>query len=172
LKIYKPQYVLAIDPSGSYNEGKGITGWALYEIATDSIIQCGEIKASKNDSQLEFWEAVLILIDNVRNTYKRTVISVEDFILYKSKASALIDSSLETSQLIGAIKMHCYLYNLRLYMRPAVRVMQRWTDDILVHKGYISNIGKSYYINCYKSALSDHIKDAIRHAVHCATFEL
>lgn len=168
------RYVLGIDPSGNFYEGKGITGWCVFDKVLDKVLECGSIKASLANSQLAYWYAHIELIRHVTKQYPEgsVAISMEDYVLYSNQAKAQINSAMETSQLIGVIKMRCWLYRLPLYMRTASQVKRRWADSILCHKNYIYQTGSSYFTECKTKVLCDHERDAIRHAVHCATFEL
>lgn len=166
--------MLGIDPSGSYKEGKGTTGWCLLDRDLNSIIKCGELRAESYSSQEAYWIAHLILIEQMFVKYREAgfVVSMEDYILYTNSIKSQINSAMETCQLIGAIKMACYVRSITLYMRTAVHVKRRWADSILVHNGYIYKSQQHYYTACHSPVLSDHVRDSIRHAVHCAIFEL
>jgi hypothetical protein len=170
----KVRYVLGIDPSGSFEEGKGRTGWCIFDIQNNVVLRCGEIQARNFKAQEAYWLAHKHMIEDMQNTYKEDglAVSMEDYILYTNAAASQIHSSMETCQLIGFIKMVCYLRGILLAMRTAVHVKKRWADEILIHNNYIYKVGKHHFVNCYNHPLSDHIRDAIRHAVHCATFEL
>lgn len=171
---YKIRYVLGIDPSGNFYEGKGITGWCVYDRKRDKIVKCGSIQASQAKTQLAYWYAHIEMIRSITEQYKEdgVVVSMEDYVLYSRQAKAQINSAMETSQLIGVVKMRCWLYNIPLFMRTASRVKSRWTDNILCNKGYLRKSGSSFFVDCKNHATCDHERDAIRHAVHCATFEL
>lgn len=168
------RYVLGIDPSGNYYEGKGITGWCVFDTKLDRVIECDSIKAAMAKSQLAYWYAHIELIRHCTERYGKNnvIVSMEDYVLYSHQAKAQINSAMETSQLIGVIKMRCWLYGIPLYMRTASRVKKRWTDHILCLKGYLRKSGSSFFVDCKAKVTCDHERDAIRHAVHCATFEL
>ena len=48
------------------------------------------------------------------------------------------------------------------------KIEDKLLNDILVKKGYLNVKGRCYYIGSV--LVSDHIQDALRHAVHFATF--
>lgn len=171
---YKIRYVLGIDPSGNFNEGKGITGWCVFDRALDRVVKCGSIQASHATSQLAYWQAQIEMIRFHINQYRTEgiVVSMEDYVLYSNQAKAQINSAMETSQLIGVIKMECWNRGAPLYMRTASQVKRRWADSVLCYKNYIHKVGNAYHVGCKLKVLCDHERDAIRHAVHCATFEL
>ena len=123
---------MGIDPSGAYKEGKGTTGWCILDNRTNKLLRVGTISAKNYDSAIEFWHAHVEAIAKMRRHYKSLAISIEDYILYKSSAMAQVNSQLETVQLIGIIKHYCYYNDLEIFIRPAVAVKKRWSDDILL----------------------------------------
>lgn len=168
-----PDYVLGIDPSGSFIEGKGTTGWCLFNRKLNKVTRCGSISATQYKTQEAYWIAHKCLIERyIEYTKNNMAVSVEDYRLYSNSARSQINSTLETSQLIGVIKVLCYIRGIKLYMRMAVAVKKRWADSILCHNNYIYKIGTAYFTECKSEHLCDHERDAIRHAVHCAMFEL
>lgn len=160
------RYVLAIDPSGSYKEGLGTTGWCLYDIETDKICKFGFIYAGNYTCQFQYWNAHIDLIDSLAG-FKPDIV-IEDYLLYGERADNQINSRLETPQLLGIIKYETYKRGLFIYIQTALQVKTRWNDNILEHKGYITKKGSSYYIG--ETLLSDHIRDSIRHAIHYKTY--
>ena len=153
---------------------KGITGNQDLKIPNE-IAEKYEIQTqaeTKNyDSAEEFWHAHIEAIAKMRRHYKSLAISLEDYILYKSSAMAQVNSQLETVQLIGIIKHYCYYNNLEIFIRPAVAVKKRWSDDILLFKGIIEKIGARYIVPDSKQTICEHERDSIRHAVHFNIFE-
>lgn len=177
LKAKQPniRYVLGIDPSGNFDEGKGTTGWCLFDRNTDSIIKCGYIQASNFETQMAYWGAHTILLEAIRGYCKgngKLVVSLEDYLLYAKSAQSQTNSRMETCQIIGVIKYWLHCNNIPLYVRKAAAVKRRWTDNILCNKNYIRKVELAYYTQCKAQALKEHERDAIRHAVHCSTFEL
>lgn len=148
--------ILAIDPSGSFKEGSGTTGWSILT-KKDNVVEVvayGELKASDFDKPIEYWDAHCALID----AYTVDRVVFESYILYAAKAKAQINSEMETCQLIGIIKHFCYVNNIPCEDRTASMVKNRWSDRILEHKGI-----------CI-TGLSGHVKDSIRHGMHCMYF--
>ena len=160
------RYVLALDPSGNYKEGKGITGWCLFDIETNKIIKFGALKASDYSCQFRYWDAHINLIESFAG-YKPDVV-VEDYLLYSNRAENQINSRLETPQLLGIIKYEDYKRGIFTYIQTAQAVKTRWSDEILANKKYIHKEGRYYKIN--HVIVVDHIRDAVRHAVHYATY--
>lgn len=168
------KYVLGIDPSGSFHEGKGTTGYCLYNKETHRVVATGYIKAANYLTDAAYWQAHLDLIDGYTNHHKDVIISMEDYRLYAKQTNSQINSSFETIQLIGIIKMYCYTKDIPLCMRMAVVAKKRFTNEILLHKGYIKKDGRSYVLagkSLSKTPLYEHELDAIRHAVYCGYFD-
>ena len=169
----KVRYVLGIDPSGSFKEGKGTTGWCVYDRKVNKVIEIGSIRATGFDIAHEYWDAHLKILYYKHEQYgAELVVSIEDYMLYKNKTESQINSVMETSQLLGIIKHECWRTGITYYIRPAVQVKKRWTDAILIHKGILEPHNKHLCVACRMSPTCDHERDAIRHAVHCAYFEL
>ena len=167
----KYKYTLGMDPSGAYKEGKGTTGWCLLNNKTNKIIEIGTIKASDFESAFQYWRHHLIGINKMNRKYKGLALSIEDYILYKTSALAQVNSQMETVQLLGIIKYFCYENGIPVFIRPAVAVKKRWTDDILVHKGIILKTGTRYMLPNKNKIICEHERDSIRHALHFNTFE-
>ena len=100
------RYVLAIDPSGNYQEGLGTTGWCLLDVVTNKVCKFGSIYAGDYSCQFQYWDAHVQLIDSVSGYHPDVVI--EDYLLYSNRAEAQTNSRLETPQLIGIIKYETY----------------------------------------------------------------
>lgn len=160
------RYILSFDPSGNFYEGKGITGWCLFDSQTNKIAKFGYISAQMYKNQIAYWDAHITLVDSFSGYYPDVVI--EDFLIYGNRADSLINSRIETAQLIGVIKYECYKRGIQTEVQTAQMVKRRWTDEILIKKGYLNRKGRRLYVGT--TAVSDHVRDSIRHAVHYATF--
>lgn len=168
--IYK--YILAVDPSGSYNEGKGTTGWCLLGAQTKNIIKFGSINAKDYPTQQHYWDAHLSLINELPEQCAGSVkVVLEDYLLYANKAVQQTNSRMETSQLLGILKHHVQSKDLPCLIQTASEVKSRWADRILLHKGIIKQKGNIYIHPITKEILNRHVRDAVRHAVHVAMFK-
>lgn len=157
--------LLAIDPSGNFNEGKGTTGWALLTDQKE-ILSCGQVLAKNYSNKFEYWETVLNLITHLQVD----IVVIEDFLLYETKSKSQINSRFETPKLIGLLEYHCNKNCIKYTLQRAVDVKKRWTDDILTTKGYIQKVNNRYYAGGVLT--SDHMRDAIRHGIHYITFKM
>lgn len=179
----KTRYVIGIDPSGNYEEGSGTTGTAIFDLKTDEIIHTDSIPATNFSCPEEFWhEHKYYLEGNVLFIDEPTVVVIEDYLLYNSKAVHQVNSRFETCQLIGILKDFLWYNNIPYRMQRAVDVKNRWTDEILEKKGYIVRVADTKsFEHCHghsgyalpsnkEHRLMSHELDAIRHAVHFGKF--
>ena len=59
-------YILAIDPSGSYNEGKGTTGWCILDAKRRDVSAVGALSAKDYESIQEYWKAHTDLMESMQ----------------------------------------------------------------------------------------------------------
>lgn len=161
------EHILALDPSGDHTKGKGTTG-ICYMNTYNKYIEVFEIKAIDFKDKEAYWDKIIQTIVGYKTIYNDIVIVVEDYILYAEKAVEQSCSLLETPRLIGIIQWYCYAHDIPCYLEFASVVKNRWTLPILEHKGYLVKVGRSYTIN--GQVCSCHCIDALRHAIHYATF--
>lgn len=166
------KFILGLDPSGNFYEGKGTTGWCIFNACDKKLIKAGSISAKTFKTQEAYWFAHLDLIATTNKKYKKKLIVVmEDYMLYASKAKDQINSRMETSKLIGVIQLNCYADGIPYVMQTASEVKKRWANNILHYKGYIKEYKRGYTIPNTKEKIDRHCLDSIRHAVHYATFK-
>lgn len=166
------RYVIGIDPSGAFHEGKGTTGFAVYDRQEDKIVHISTLCASDYPTLEEYFVAHYVKIFRLRLEYQNAAVSIEDFLVYSTHATTFTNSHMETCQLLGYLKTTLYVERIRCHLRPAAMVKKRWANNILAHKGYVKQVGTSCFHDCVDGALATHMLDAIRHAVHCGKFEL
>lgn len=153
---------LAIDPSGNFFEGKGVTGWALYYDNKPKSV--GQIRSVEYSSQMEYWTEHLNLIELLSPEF----IVLEEYKLYAHTASAQIGSSFETVQLIGVLKYYCAIHNIPIVLQSA-KIKTRFNNVVLVHKNIITTDSKNnYYVLGIQT--TNHILDAVRHAEYFINF--
>ncbi len=168
--------ILALDPSGNFNEGKGVTGWATLDEKTGKIVDFGTIDASLSSTITEHWHHHIELIDLIAASNKNLIVVIEDYLLYANKAQTQINSRMETPKLIGVIQHYCAQQSIELIFQTAVSVKRRWKNKLLDKKGYLKikeyKKGATTYEVAFigSNKLPNHIVDAIRHAVHYYSF--
>ena len=173
----RPDLILALDPSGSFHEGKGTTGilaLRIDEYSSISAMKSAFISAKDFKTQTDYWNAHLRLIKQALAKNNRITLVVEDYLLYANKAAAQTSSRMETSQLIGIIKLFAAENNIKLVMQTASEVKNRWADHILEHNGYMTVVKGRHYILCSGTQvrINRHQVDALRHAIHYYTFNV
>lgn len=170
MQTVEARYIVGVDPSGNFNEGKGHTGLAVYDIQEDKIDAIGCTYAGNYDTWMEYFKDTVYAIWAFCCAYKTYYVSIEDYILYAHKSKEQTNSQLETPRIIGYILMELWKRGAQVYMRPAVQAKTRWKEDVLVSYGYIEQRGKSYYWN--DQLLLQHHMDAMKHAIQCGKFEV
>ena len=167
-------YILAIDPSGNFNEGKGTTGFCLLNArktpAHAIMLTCG-IQASKAHTKEEYWQEHLNFIDGIVEQHKNIIIVIENFTLDPRRALAQAHSEMETPKLIGILQLYLTQHKIPYVMQRPSEVKNRWTDSILVWKKYLQQRGHNYILPRTNKVINRHEKDAVRHAVHYSTFK-
>lgn len=173
MKNYTKKFIIAIDPSGNYHEGKGTSGLCVYNAADDCIIRCEDISAAAYASLEEYWSAHLKLLYSLVEKYglENVAIVIEDYMLYASKAKEQTNSRMETPQIIGVLKHYCWSQYIPYTMQPASEVKRRWENETLQYKKYILKDGRGFRLPNKSGVISRHCLDAVRHAVHYATFK-
>lgn len=169
----KNYYVLAFDPSGEFSKGKGTTGWCVMNCVNTQVEQIGTISARHYDNKYEYWDAHIQLIRKFLKQYGNNLaVSIEDYILYKQRAEAQINSNFETVRLIGILEHFCYTNAVDVHTRNAATAKTRWTNEILVHKNIVHPCLGGFICMCANDhLLATHELDAIRHAAHYTAFE-
>lgn len=153
--------ILAIDPSGNFKEGKGTSGLCL--LKDKEIDTLWDIQARDYVKDVAYWHDHIYNIEKFHPDF----VVIEGYRLYNHRgmaAASQANSELETSQLIGAIKLKCYEYSIPLHIQFASEVKSRWSDDVLVNTGTLERRGNRLYFN--DRMTNDHQRDALRHALH------
>lgn len=167
--VFMDMTIIALDPSGNHaseNEGSGTTGIAIYR---NGKIELKDIKASDYECIESYWSAILNFIKFNNPDY----VVFEGYRLYNHRgmsAQTQANSTLQTSQLIGAIRVLCYQEGIPYYTQYAADVKSRWADHILLHKGYLSERGNRLLFN--GESTNTHKRDALRHLLHFIKYNL
>ena len=150
--------ILTLDPSGNFSkkEGDGTTGWAIFE--DGQLKDFGDVEAVGHDRIEKYWEAISDLIDLSVN-----LVVCESYRLFAGKAKAQSNSLMETPQLIGYIRMHCYKWEIPIVFQDPKDKL-RVTDPILVRQGFFEVKGRKHY--CLGKPTNLHMRDAIRHGIY------
>jgi len=158
--------ILALDISGNHKsekEGSGTTGVAYIYDGEISII---DIRASSYDSIERYWNRIVDLA--CEEDWDHVVI--EGYRLYNHAgmgARTQANSTMQTSQLLGALRLALWRIGNPYTLQYANEVKTRWSDAILIRKGYLEEGNK------FKGkATNDHKRDALRHLVHYMEYKM
>ena len=166
---YKYEYILAFDPSGSFTEGKGTTGWVLMDAKT-RLIARGYVSAEDYKCTEEYWNAVIDLINYNHKKYgANLIVVIEDYILYRERSMNQTNSKMETCRLIGAMQYICWRLKQDYSMQLAASVKDRWSDDLLLREQILyRDRNNLIHTDSNLSLGLSHTRDAFRHAIHYA----
>lgn len=156
--------ILAIDPSGSFEEGKGITGIVIEK---DNKITPKQFRAADFSSRQEYWEA---MIDYIIKSNVHFVV-IESFKIRDVKF--LRGSSPETLQFIGVLTHSLSQQNIPYYIQDPGSVKYRFKNEILVDK--IDTLEYDEETNYYRlddKIINAHIRDALRHLLYFKRYNL
>jgi hypothetical protein len=149
--------LLSFDPAGNFDEGKGTTGYAIF--IDGELGEFGAIKASDYPCKEAYWLAH----ENLILREWPDLLLVESYKLFEHKAQSQSWSAMETPQLIGAMMMVAYKFNIPLVFQDPQQ-KQGVTDERLVKLGYFEKRGNRYYINGKPTII--HERDSIRHGIY------
>lgn len=154
--------IVAIDPSGSYNEGKGHTGFAVTDTEVN-LIQAFDADAKDFSNRHEYWKWIMFAIFSLNPD----VVVIENFVIRSN--GFLIGKMPETPMLIGALVWELEKRNIKYVFQSPSQAKTRF-KDIYLGK-YLSNYeikdttrGKLYYLN--GKLTNDHQRDAIKHLLY------
>ncbi len=166
---YKYEYILAFDPSGNFNEGKGTTGWVLMD-ARERLVARGYISAEDYECAEDYWNAHIELIRYNHKKYgTNLIVVIEEYVLYRERSLNQTNSKMETCRLIGAMQYICWKLKQDYSMQLASEVKNRWSDELLLREQILyRNRGNLIHTDSNLSLGLSHTRDAFRHATHFA----
>lgn len=164
----KYKHILAIDPSGSFTEGKGTTGWVLMN-SDEELLGVGYISAEEFCCKEEYWDAHIELIRQIKKDFRDLIVVIEEYVLYRDRAQGQTNSKMETCRVIGVMQHYCWRELQDYSMQLAASVKNRWSDALLLREGilYRDEHNVLRHRNGIQMSLV-HIRDAFRHAIHYA----
>lgn len=152
--------LLALDISGNHasqKEGSGTTGVAS---RMNGKINITDIASEGYDCLELYWDAIVEMATSPMWDH----VIIEGYKLYNhagQSARTQTNSTLQTSQLLGALRLALWKANIPYTIQFASEVKTRWTDAILVKKNYLEEGNK------FKGMRTNsHKRDALRHLAH------
>lgn len=154
--------ILAIDPSGNFEEGKGHTGlaWSYDSWERVNVIS---INAKNFERRVDYWNAVVNYIYDLREKKLdgHDVHVVMEKYVTRSNGFTTGKVS-ETAMLIGVLTYLCEMHNIPYTMQSPSQAKTRYSDELLC-KVYpaLEKRGNRYYLG--DLCTNDHERDALRH---------
>lgn len=151
---------IVIDPSGSFNEGKGHTGITLITGTDWTSLEVKSFDAKHFNNRTDYWSAVIrTIIDEYRKGPIEVII--ESFQIRTT--GFMLGKMPETILFIGAIEYVCELKKIKYSTQAPTTAKSRFKDEHLEH--YIPNFehrdNGRYYLN--GKQVNDHVRDSLKH---------
>ena len=154
-------YYIAIDPSGSFNEGKGHTGMSIVQDWDYENLEIISFDANKYKSRLEYWNAIISTI--LRFPVNETHVIIESFTIRTN--GFLMGKMPETMLFIGALSYILETKGYKFVFQSPSQAKSRFKDEYLDKyiPGYVKN-DKYFYIKGKKT--NDHMRDSLKHLIY------
>ena len=154
--------VLAIDPSGNFDEGKGHTGLAWCFDAWEGV-NVHSINAKNFTKRVDYWRAVVKYIDDLRakqDAGNQVHLVIEKYV---TRSNGFTTGKVsETAMLIGVIIYTCERYGIPYTMQSPSQAKTRYSDELLCKIfPALEKRGTRYYLGGI--CTNDHERDALRH---------
>lgn len=154
-----------VDPSGSFNEGKGHTGVAIMYDDDWSSISVKDFYAKDFDSRYKYWKAVIDYITLGHNVLGfESKVVIESFVVRTN--GFLMGKMPETIQFIGAIAYELDKWKIPYIFQTPSQAKTRFKDDVLPNwiPGFEHRANGRYYLN--NKCINDHMRDALKHLLY------
>lgn len=154
--------ILAIDPSGNFEDGKGHTGLAWYYDRWDNV-NVSSINAKSYTRRYDYWSAIVGFIQDLhdkKNAGYDVHVVMEKYV---TRSNGFTTGKVsETAMLIGVLTYYCEMWNIPYTMQSPSQAKTRYTDEQLTRLfPALTNKGKLYYLGGVRT--NDHERDALRH---------
>ena len=154
--------VLAIDPSGNFEEGKGHTGLAWSFGDWDNVV-VKSINAKDYKKRIDYWKAVVHYVEDLAgkaSPLNKVHVVIEKYV---TRSNGFTTGKVsETAMLIGVLIYTCEIHGIPYTMQSPSQAKVRYSDDLLC--SYFSKMdkkGNRYYFD--GKCTNDHERDALRH---------
>jgi hypothetical protein len=156
------KFILSIDPSGNFEEGKGHTGLAWCCESWEHTYATS-INAKAYDKRLDYWNAVAAYVHKLhrKQLEGHSVHVVMEKYVTRSNGFTTGKVS-ETAMFIGVLTYLCELYDIPYTMQNPSQAKTRY-NDIQLTKLFpnMEQRGNRFYLN--NKCTNDHERDALRH---------
>jgi hypothetical protein len=153
-----------VDPSGSFNEGKGHTGIAVIEDNDWKSLKYQSIAAKDYLTRYDYWCAIIDYIFDCADVFDETKVIIESFMIRTQ--GFLMGKMPETIQFIGALEFTLEMLGIKYALQTPTQAKSRFKDDDLPRyiPGFEKRINGRYYLN--GKQVNDHIRDALKHLLY------
>ena len=153
-----------VDPSGSFNEGKGHTGIAVIEDNDWSTLKYKSIAAKDYENRHQYWTAIMEEIVSHIDEESEAKVIIESFMIRTQ--GFLMGKMPETIQFIGALEFILEECEVPYSLQTPTQAKSRFKDDDLPKyiPGFEKRINGRYYLN--GKQVNDHIRDALKHLLY------
>lgn len=155
------RYVV-VDPSGSFNEGKGHTGIAVMHDEMWNEIGVRDFNAKNYEKRYDYWKDIIEYVTLGKTVYEfETTVIIESFIIRTD--GILMGQMPETIQLIGALVYELEKWKIPYIFQTPAQAKTRFKDELLPK--YIPGLERDE-ANRYKlngKRINDHQRDALKH---------
>ena len=154
--------IVAIDPSGNFEEGKGTTGYIIFEAHADgtyTFLNKGSLKAEDFPTRAVYHREHAKLLSGIH------LAIIEDFRLYNhkgTKAGVQSYSLMETPRLLGVLEQMCFKRDIPIAWQMASEVMTAFSEDVLIARGELFKVGNRYRLRSGEN-VNGHERSAYKH---------
>ena len=152
---------IVIDPSGSFNEGKGHTGIVTLIDNDWSTLNVCCIYANKYSTRVEYWTTMIKYVLTQIPSDKNVRIVIESFLIRSNGFT--LGKMPETILFIGALIYALEVRSISYVLQTPAQAKARFKDELLPK--YIPNLIRKpngwYTLN--GQVINDHMRDALKH---------
>ena len=157
--------ILAIDPSGDFEAGKGKTGFAFVNTQNfEKSLRVMSLKASKFPNKYDYWKQIIGIVEYAHNAAatldENFHVVIESFVVRNNGFTT--GTMPETIRLIGALEFMLLERGIPYTFQTPSSVKTRFNNDVLL-KYIPSLIQEGNYFKLKGHVINDHERDALRH---------
>jgi len=158
-----------VDPSGSFNEGKGHTGIAVIEDNDWNTLKYKSIAAKEFSTRHDYWYAIMETIEDYIYDVSDIQVIIESFMIRTQ--GFLMGKMPETIQFIGALEFTLEEWGVRYSLQTPTQAKSRFKDDDLPKyiPGFEKRTNGRFYLN--GKQVNDHIRDALKHLLYFTKYK-
>lgn len=164
--------VVAVDPSGNFENGHGHTGIAILQIENGvpnwEGVEVISIDAEDYRNRHDYWSNIIWTI-HANLHYAGSVIALEKYVVRNNGFT--IGKSPETAMLLGAIHYELGPDYTIVEQTPS-QAKRRYPDSLLgkIFPTLEQRANKRWYLN--SKCVNEHCRDALRHLAYCINYNI